>query len=340
MIKNFKLIICLIVFFTSYLFSQGDLKIADIGDLSLTNGGTIISCKVGYRVLGEMNKDKSNIILFPTWFGGNSEDLLNLIGPNKLVDTDKFFVIAVDALGNGISSSPSNSEEQPDSIFPVFNIKDMVSSQYKLLTKILKINHIYAVVGGSMGGMQTFQWITSYPNFMDKAVSYVGSPKLTSYDLLLWKTELDIIEQGHKYNISEDDLIKDITNIQTLNIQTPQFRVNQTNPEDVDSFMDERYEFQKKYFKSYDWESQLKAMMQQDITSQFAESMKLAAEYIKARVLIIVNLTDHMVNPNPAMEIAKIINSEIYIFNNKCGHLGPGCEMKKFEELVETFLSN
>ncbi len=340
MLKKIGLTSVIILLLSSLFFADGDLKVASIGDLSLSDGGTIINCKVGYRTVGKMNKDKSNIIVFPTWFGGNSEDLLNLIGPGKLIDTNKFFVIAVDALGDGYSSSPSNSDEQANSKFPVYNIKDMVSSQYILLKKVLNINHIYAVVGGSMGGMQAFQWITSYPNFMDKAVSYVGSPKLTSYDLLLWKTELDIIEQGHKYNISDEDLIKDITNIQTLNIQTPQFRIDQTKPEDLDSFLDERYSFQKKYFKSYDWESQLKAMMQQDITSQFAESMKLAAGYIKARVLIVVNLTDHMVNPNPAMDLAKMINSEIYVFNNKCGHLGPGCEMKKFEEVVGTFLSN
>ncbi len=340
MSKNIKLIFVILFSLSSFLFADGNLQIANIGDLSLTNGNTIINCKVGYRTLGEMNKDKSNIILFPTWFGGTTEGLLSLIGPDKLIDTNKYYVIAVDALGDGISSSPSNSEEQPNSKFPVFNIKDMVNSQYKLLTKVLNINHIYTVIGGSMGGMQTFQWITSYPDFMDKAVSYVGSPKLTSYDLLLWKTELDIIEQGHKYNISDEDLIKDIINVQTLNIQTPQFRVDQTKPEDIDAFMQTRYESIKSRFHSYDWESQLKAMMQQDIFSQFAESMKLTADYIKARMLIIVNLTDHMVNPNPAMEFAKFINSEIYIFNNKCGHLGPGCEMKKFEEVVGTFLSN
>ena len=340
MSKKFKFILVITLLFSSLLFAEGDLKVADIGDLNLTNGSTITNCKIGYRTAGEMNKDKSNIIIFPTWFGGDTEGLLSLIGPKKLIDTDKFYVIAIDALGDGISSSPSNSDEQHDSKFPVFNIKDMVNSQYKLLTKVLKINHIYAVVGGSMGGMQAFQWITSYPNFMDKAVSYVGSPKLTSYDLLFLKTELDIIEQGHKYNFSEDELIKDITNIQTLNTQTPQFRVEQTDPQNIEAFMQERYEVQKKHFRSYDWESQLKAMMQQDIYSQYAESMKLASEYIKARVLIVVNLTDHIVNPNPAMDLAKMINSEIYVFNNKCGHLGPGCEMKKFEEVVGTFLSN
>jgi len=52
------------------------------------------------------------------------------------------------------------------------------------------------MIGGSMGGMQVFEWIVSYPNFMEKAVAYVGFTKLTSFDLMLWQTELNAIEEA------------------------------------------------------------------------------------------------------------------------------------------------
>ena len=84
--------------------------------------------------------------------------------------------------------------------FPVFTIRDMVNSQYRLLTENLGINHIRAVMGISMGGMQTFQWIISYHEFMDRAVSIVGSPRLTAYDLLLWRSELSAIEEDKDWN--------------------------------------------------------------------------------------------------------------------------------------------
>ena len=337
--KKFKLNIFILLLFTSALWAQSDLHIAQIGNFKLTNGDTIYNCKIGYRLFGNMNSAKSNIILFPTWFGGTTEGLKGLIGSNKVIDSDKYYVIAVDALGDGVSSSPSNSGMQPDLSFPVFSIEDMVNSQYKLLTEELKINHIYAVFGGSMGGMQTFQWMVSYPKFMDKALPYVGSPKLTSYDLLLWNTELHMIELGHKCNLSDDEIIKNVAELQTLEIQTPEYRVEHTTPEEYDSFIRDRYKTYRAHFNSYDYASQLRAMLQQNISKNFKDSMELAAKNVKAKVFIIVSQTDHMVNPNPALNFAKLINAETYIFQNNCGHLGPGCDMEKFTRIVHGFLN-
>ena len=99
------------------------------------------------------------------------------------MDTAGFYVVVVDAFGNGISSSPSNNPS-----FPEITIRDMVNSQYELLTKHLRINHVKVVMGGSMGGFQVMEWLVSYPGFADNAISIVGSPKLSSYDLMLWKT--------------------------------------------------------------------------------------------------------------------------------------------------------
>lgn len=338
--KKLKYVLSIVLLFSSILYSQSDLQIGEIGNFKLVNGDTIYNCKIGYRIFGKMDENKSNIILFPTWFGGTTKGLISLIGPNKLIDSDKYYVIAVDALGDGISSSPSNSELQPGLKFPVFNIGDMINSQYKLFTEILHIDHVYAVFGGSMGGMQTFQWMVSYPDFMDKAIPYVGSPKLTSYDLLLLNTELNIIELGHKYNTRDEELIKSMAGLQTLQVQTPAYRVENTKPEDYNEFAKKTYENFKEFFNSYNWASQIKAMLQMDISKEFGGSMERAAKNIKAQVLIIVSKTDHMVNPKPALDFAKMINAKNFIFRNNCGHLGPGCDMKKFVEVVNNFLSD
>lgn len=173
---------------------EGVQQFANLGNVKLQNGSVIFDFRVGYRTLGRLNADKSNAILWPTWLGGTSQDLLEFIGPGKVLDSSKYFVVLVDAIGDGVSTSPSNSKTQPLMKFPEFSIRDMVEVAHRLATDVLHLSHLHAVMGISMGGMQTFCWVLTYPNFMDVAIPMFGSPQSTSFDKLLWTTEIDAIE--------------------------------------------------------------------------------------------------------------------------------------------------
>lgn len=330
-------LIFILVFFQLTLTAQ--IKTAGIGNFKLENGSQIFDCKIGYQTFGKLNSEKSNAILFPSWFGGTTKGLANLITNWGILDTSKYFVILVDAFGDGISSSPSNSLKQPLDSFPVFNIRDMVNSQHKFLIEEFGIKHLYGILGGSMGGIQVLQWIVSYPEFMDKALSYVGSPKLASSDLLLWQAELNAIDQGRKCSNSEEDILETVAAIQTYAIQTPEYRSAHTSPDSFDIFMDKTYDGLRNNFNSYNWESQLKAIMSHDISKHFG-SMQKAAETVKAKTFIIVSLQDHVVNPKPAMEFAKMINAQTYEFDNNCGHLAPGCEKEIFINIINNFFND
>ena len=176
-----------------------NLQYGVIGDFKLENGRSIDQCKIAYQTFGKLNKEKNNVVLFPTWFTGTSMNLLPFV-PGKMIDTTRFFLILVDALGDGLSSSPSNSQTQPGIKFPAFSTRDMVESQYVLLTAHLNIQHLYAVSGVSMGGMQSFQWAVSYPGFADKIIPISGSPQLNTPDLLLWNGELQGIQNDTAYH--------------------------------------------------------------------------------------------------------------------------------------------
>jgi len=157
---------------TTPAFPQsGRQQVALIGDLILASGETLLDCRIGYRTFGTLTADRSNIVVMLTWFTGTTGDLSELVGPGRLVDSSSYYVIAIDALGNGVSSSPSNSTRQPRMHFPKVSVADMVRSQYELLTRVLLIDHVKAVVGASMGGMQAFEWQVAYPSFMDKTVA-------------------------------------------------------------------------------------------------------------------------------------------------------------------------
>jgi homoserine O-acetyltransferase len=169
-------------------------KFAHLGDVKLENGRVIKDCLIGYRTFGVVNADRSNVVIYLMWAGGKTEQVH--FEPNddgKLIDTGKYYVIAIDPLSNGVSSSPSNSKIQPRMRFPQYSMRDLVAIQYELLTSKLGIRHVLAIAGASMGGMQAFQWMVSYPDFAEKIISIVGSPQLAPYDLLQWQTQLDTI---------------------------------------------------------------------------------------------------------------------------------------------------
>ncbi|MBK9170559.1 MAG: alpha/beta fold hydrolase [Bryobacterales bacterium] len=161
------------------------LLTASLGDFRLENGQVIRDCRITYRTFGELNADRSNVILVPTWFNGVSEDWKQYIGRNGLLDDSRFYIIVVDALGNGNSSSPSNHVRR-GSAFPQFTIRDMVETQYRLLTSHLAIPRVFATAGVSMGGMQVFEWMTAYPDFQERAIPIVATPQMSRRDIALW----------------------------------------------------------------------------------------------------------------------------------------------------------
>ena len=321
-----------------------ELKFAELGDFRLVSGEVIRDCRLGYRTFGKLNAEKSNAVLFPTWFTGTTENLVGLIGPGKLVDPDKYFVILADALGDGVSSSPSNSKQQPHMRFPAFTIGDMVNSQHTLVEHVLRIPHLHGVMGISMGGMQTFQWMVAYPDFTDLAIPIVGSPKLTSYDLLLWQSGIHAIQadvnwKDGDYTSPPEAGLRTLADIDALAIQTPSYRVRETRPEDFGKFLETTERDTIHGFDANNWIRQAQAMMGHDVSRPFNGDMAKAAAAVNARVLVIVALQDHMVNPQPALAFAGLLHAPTLELDSDCGHLANGCQATKVDAAVERFLA-
>jgi homoserine O-acetyltransferase len=85
-------------------------QFASLGELNLTSGEVINDCQIAYRTYGKLNSEKDNVVVMPTWHTGSTRDFeeYEIVGPNKLLDTNQYFVITIDALGNGVSTSPSS----------------------------------------------------------------------------------------------------------------------------------------------------------------------------------------------------------------------------------------
>ena len=310
---------------------EGAQQFAELGDLKLQSGDVIQDFRLGYRTLGKLNAQKSNAILWPSWLGGKSADLLQFVGAGKVVDTVSNFVVLVDAIGNGVSTSPSNSKKQALMNFPSFSIRDMVEAEHRFVTEVLHLSHLHAVMGISMGGMQTFEWVVTYPEFMDLGVPMFGSPQSTSFDKLLWTAQIDAIELDPAWNhghptgplrlgfvVSEE--------IGQMNLTSPAYRVAKTNPKDFDAYLAEL----KKHAVgdgglASDQIRQRQAIISLDIPGEFGVTLPELAKRVRAKLLVVVSPQDHLVNPIPAQQFAAAIGAPIIILDSPCGHISLEC---------------
>jgi homoserine O-acetyltransferase len=325
----------LFLFISASVFAQSNLNLVDVGNLKLESGEVINNCKIGYRTFGKMNESKSNIIIFPTWFAGTSAEIGSLVGKHHFIDTTKYCVIAMDALSNGISTSPSNY----DSAFPNITIRDMVNAEYYILTEKLKIHHVFAAVGGSMGSMQVLQFAVDYPDFMDKVVAYVTTPKMSSYDLLWTNTQIELIKSGKQCGMNEREIQKLLNMMTAALSRTPDY-INQKVKED--KFEEYLASFDKEpsqVFTVDNYLSQMKAITKYDISLEFNGSMEEAAKAINAKLFIIVDKYDMIVNPDAALRFADLTNARKLILTNNCGHLAVSCEIEQCAKEIEDFFN-
>jgi len=337
------LIVAMLCVWAGPLAAQ-QLQYASLGNFRLENGQVIKNLRMGYRTLGKLNAQKSNVVVMPTAFMGKTGGMLGEVGPGKLVDSTRYYVILIDALGNGVSSSPSNSKAQPRMQFPQFNMRDMVNSQHQLLTRVLKLSHVHAIVGVSMGGHQTFQWMVSYPNFMDEAIPIVGSPRPTSYDSLLHTADLHAITfsrdwDNGNYTSEPVAALSMIADILALNGSTPEYRITHTTLAELPAFISGAQNSVVKSFDANNCVRQLQAMLAQDVSKPFGGSMEKAASVVRARVLVVPSLQDHIVNPRPALDFAKLIHARVFELTSNCGHGAPGCERDRLDPVVNAFLA-
>jgi len=330
--------------FTRAQQPPGVQQFADFGDFKLHSGAVIHEFRLGYRTVGTLNSSKSNAILWATYLGGRSQDLLQYAGPNSILDTSSYFVIFVDSIGDGVTTSPSNSRTQPRMQFPEFTIRDMVKAEHRLVADVLHISHLRAVMGYSMGGMQTFEWVAAYPDFMDLGVPMNGSPQSTSYDKLLWTTQIDALESDPNWKggngtgpMTRGFLL--YNEIGSLNLTSPAQRASQTSPKEFDAFLAETRRSSIGDARAVcDAIRQRQAIMALDIPGEFGASLEQVARRTRAKLLVAISPQDHIVNPAPALAFANATGSAVLTLDSTCGHISLSCI--SVGPVVSQFLAN
>ncbi|MBU3826073.1 MAG: alpha/beta fold hydrolase [Candidatus Anaerobiospirillum merdipullorum] len=163
-------------------------------------GETLENFNLGYTVLG--NRAGEPVLILHGTNGGSAAMLADgfageLFGPGQPLDADKYFIIIPDAIGTGKSSKPSDGLKAS---FPHYNYADMVLGQYRLVTEGFGVKHLRLIVGNSMGGMQTWLWTGTYPDFMDAAMPLASLPQpMSGRNWMTRRMIIDLITGDPEY---------------------------------------------------------------------------------------------------------------------------------------------
>lgn len=154
------------------------MSVLAIGDLELECGAVLPAVEIAYEAYGTKNEQGDNAILICHALTGDAhaaEWWAPLIGPGKVLDTERYYVVCSNVLGGCAGSTGPQTRDS----FPTVTIRDMVSAQKRLLEQ-LEITRLQLVVGGSMGGLQAIEWAVTYPSFVLRCAPIAASAQLSA----------------------------------------------------------------------------------------------------------------------------------------------------------------
>jgi homoserine O-acetyltransferase len=303
--------------------------------------GAVMDLKQEYATLGKPIKDAqgniTNAVVFCHGFSGNYTQILLLkgvVGPGLPFDTDKYFFILPTAIGSPGSSCPSVSGLGPK--FPKYTVADMIESQYLLVTQHLKIKHLAGVAGASMGGFQTLQWVTTYPDFMDWAIPIAMASE--SIGRLLGRSAvlIDIIKLDPEY---KDGYYKEQPKkgmeVYFMSAYLWYFGHDfyakqwKTKDELLKGLRDVGLGSAKADANDTIWREE--GLMSFNTTKQLSN--------VKAKTLVIGINEDELFPPSSVKPVAEAIpGAKVFIYDSILGHLGCALDIQKAGKAITDFL--
>lgn len=273
-----------------------------IPNFRFRSGEVLPELKIHYRTIGTLKTNSSgvvqNAVLIGHGTGGAGTQFLSsqfanvLFGPGQLLDATRYYIILADGIGHGGSNKPSNGLHAR---FPHYTYDDMVAAHYELLTKKLGVNHLRLVMRTSMGGMQTWVWGETYPDFMDALMPLASLPVEIAGRNRIWRRmAMDAIRDdpewlGGEYKTQPMRALTAAENLLLLVGSAPlQWQKQAPTRDAADKFYADRVKSAVARLDAND------LLYQLDASREYNPSPKL--ETIKAPLLAI-NSADDVINP-------------------------------------------
>lgn len=158
-------------------------------------GGVIRDAQLGWESHGRLNEARDNLVIYPSSYGAQHDDMAWLIGPDNVLDPSRWCIVAVDMFSNGISSGAANTDDYP----ALVTIADNVRAQHRLVSEQFGVTKLAAVYGFSMGGIQAYHWAALYPGMVERAFVVCGSARTAPHNKVFLSSLLRTLEAAPEH---------------------------------------------------------------------------------------------------------------------------------------------
>jgi homoserine O-acetyltransferase/O-succinyltransferase len=172
-------------------------------------GVTLPEAQITYRTYGNLSRNRTNAILYPTSYGAQHSDLEWLISPNGILDPTRWFVIIPNMFGNGLSTSPSNSDCGLAEQGFRFSHFDNVRAQHQLLQETFQIEQLALIYGWSMGAQQAYHWGALFPDRVRRIAALCGTARTTDHNRIFLESLRSALTADPAWNGAEFESIPD-----------------------------------------------------------------------------------------------------------------------------------
>jgi homoserine O-acetyltransferase/O-succinyltransferase len=166
----------------------------DAGTVTLQSGMRL-EAKLSWKAHGTLAPDRNNVIVYPTSYGAQHPDLEWLIRPEGILDPSRWFIVILDMFGNGLSSSPSNTDDYPTLV----TVHDNVQVQRQALQALFGIEHVACVYGWSMGALQAYHWAALWPDAVQRIVVNCGVAKTAVHNQVFLRSLMATLEAAPQH---------------------------------------------------------------------------------------------------------------------------------------------
>jgi len=167
----------------------------ELGDFPVQSGEILPDAKLCWKSFGTLSPERDNVIVYPTSFGAHDKDVEWIIGPDRILDPRRWFIVIMNTFGNGLSSSPSNNKDFPRLV----TSGDNVRAQARLLGDVFGIERVACVYGWSMGAQQAYHWAVRSPGLVDSIVVNCGSARTAPHNRVFLQGLKALLEAAPEY---------------------------------------------------------------------------------------------------------------------------------------------